>query len=68
MKERRNNNAYVLAAALNDFGVYQSLAESVLKNYQTKNFDREEIRRTIRSAYSQKHNFGTKVLRRRRSR
>lgn len=56
----RNNNAYVLASALNDFGVYQSLAESVLNNYQTKNFDREEIRRTIRSAYSNKHNFGTK--------
>ena len=56
----RNNNAYVLAAAFNDFGIYQSLAESVLKNYQTKTFNQEEIKRTITSAYAQKHNFATK--------
>jgi hypothetical protein len=56
----RNNNAYVLAAAFNDFGVYQSLAESQLMNYETKNFNRAEIKRTIQSAYAQKHNFGTK--------
>ena len=56
----RNNNAYVLAAAFNDFGVYQSLAESNLMNYETKSFTRAEIKRTIESAYAQKHNFGTK--------
>jgi len=56
----RNNNAYVLAAAFNDFGVYQSLAESVLMNYRTKTFTQSEIKRTIESAYAQKHNFGTK--------
>ena len=56
----RNNNTYVLASALNDFGVYQSLAESVLSNYETKSFTRSEIKRTIDSAYAQKHNFGTK--------
>tara|TARA_R100000935_G_scaffold14166_1_gene28470 strand:+ start:801 stop:3218 length:2418 start_codon:yes stop_codon:yes gene_type:complete len=56
----RNNNAYVLAAAFNDFGVYKSLAESTLNNYQTKSFTKSEIKRTIDSAYEKKHNFGTK--------
>jgi len=56
----RNNNAYVLAAAFNDFGIYQSLAESNLMNYRTKTFTQSEIKRTIESAYAQKHNFGTK--------
>ena len=56
----RNNNAYVLAAAFNDFGIYQSLAESQLMNYRTKTFTISEIKRTIDSAYSQKHNHGTK--------
>ena len=47
----RNNNAYVLAAAFNDFGVYQSLAESYVMNYQTKNFIRAEIKEQYEVAY-----------------
>ena len=57
---QRNQNVYVLASAFNDFGVYRSLAESALNKYQTKDFTRVEIKRTIDSAYAQKHNFGTK--------
>jgi len=56
----RNNNAYVLAAAFNDFGVYQSMAEAALNKYESKDFPKSEIKRTIESAYSQKHNFATK--------
>ncbi len=57
---QRNNNAYVLAAAFNDYGVTQTLAEYVLNGYQTSSFSRSEIKRTIVSAYAQKQNFGTK--------
>jgi len=57
---QRNNNAYVLAAAFNDYGVNQTLAEYVLNGYQSSSFSRSEIKRTINSAYAQKQNFGTK--------
>jgi len=56
----RNNNIYVLAAAFNDFGVNQTLAEYVMSNYESKDFPLSEIKRTIESAYSHKQNFGTK--------
>jgi len=57
---QRNNNAYVLAAAFNDYGVTKTLAEYVLNGYQTSSFSRAEIKRTIDSAYAQVQNFGTK--------
>ena len=57
---QRNNNAYVLAAAFNDYGVTQTLAEYVLNGFETASFKRAEIKRTIESAYAQKQNFGTK--------
>ena len=60
LEGERNNNAYILASAFNDFGVSQSLAEYVLNNYQTKSFNQTEIKRTIQSAYAQRQNFGTK--------
>lgn len=61
MKEgQRNNNIYVLASALNDFGVNQTLAEYIMSNYQTEDFPAHEIKRTIGSAYSNRQNFGTK--------
>ena len=56
----RNNNIYVLAAAFNDFGINQTLAEYVMSNYSSEDFPDSEIKRTIDSAYSQKQNFGTK--------
>ena len=58
---QRNQNAYILAMALNDFGVNRSLASYVLGQYATESFDLNEITRTIDSAYSNKQNFGTKA-------
>ena len=57
---QRNNNAYVLAAAFNDYGVTKTLAEYVLGGFETSTFKRSEIKRTIDSAYSQVQNFNTK--------
>ena len=57
----RNENAYILAAALNDFGVQRPLAEYVLNQYADDSFPRSEIKITIDSAYSKTQNFGTKV-------
>jgi succinate dehydrogenase flavin-adding protein (antitoxin of CptAB toxin-antitoxin module) len=58
---KRNENAYILAAAFNDFGVQRSLAEYVLNQYADKSFPSSEIKITIDSAYSKTQNFGTKV-------
>jgi hypothetical protein len=57
---QRNNNAFVLAAAFNDFGVSKSLAEYVLGNYADKDFTAAEIKRTIQSAYAATEKFGSK--------
>jgi len=57
---QRNHNIYVLAAALNDFGVNKSLAEYVMANYQSKDFPVGEIKRTIDSAYAQTQKFGSR--------
>jgi hypothetical protein len=57
---QRNHNIYVLAAALNDFGVNKSLAEYVMANYQSKDFPIGEIKRTIDSAYAQTQKFGSR--------
>ena len=58
---QRNHNAYILAMALNDFGINRSLASYVLNQYATESFDLAEIQRTIDSAYANKQNFGTKA-------
>ena len=57
----RNENAYILAAALNDFGVQRPLAEYVLNQYASDSFPKSEIKTTIDSAYSKTQNFGTKI-------
>ena len=57
---QRNNNAYVLASAFNDYGVTKTLAEYVLNGFETSTFKKSEIKRTIDSAYAQVQNFGTK--------
>ena len=58
---QRNNNVFILAAALNDFGVNKSLASYVLNQYATQDFTLAEIQRTIDSAYSDKAKFGCKA-------
>jgi len=57
---QRNQNCYILAMAMNDFGVNRSLAEYILKQYATESFSLQEIGVTINSAYSNTANFGTK--------
>jgi hypothetical protein len=57
---QRNQNVYILAAAMNDFGVNRSLSAYVLKQYASDDFPVSEIERTIDSAYAKTQNFGTK--------
>ena len=57
---QRNHNVYILASAFNDFGINKSLASYVLNQYATKDFPLVEIENTIKSAYSNTQNFGTK--------
>lgn len=57
---QRNNNVYVLAMAMNDFGVNKSLAEYILNQYATSDFPAREIKTTIDSAYTNTTKFGTK--------
>ena len=58
----RNENAYVLASALNDYGVSKENAMNVLLQYQEKSFPQSEIRATVNSAYSRSENFNTKYF------
>ena len=57
---QRNQNAYILAMAFNDFGVNKSLATYVLGQFASSDFPMVEINRTIDSAYQNTVNFGTK--------
>jgi hypothetical protein len=57
---QRNHNAYILAMAMNDFGINKSLASFVLNQYSTEDFTPREIATTIDSAYKNAANFGTK--------
>ena len=56
----RNQNAYILAMAFNDFGINKSLASYVLGQYSTEDFSIREINTTIDSAYKNTANYGTK--------
>lgn len=57
---QRNQNAYVLAMAFNDFGINKSLASYVLNQFASDDFTLREIGTTIDSAYRHTTNFGTK--------
>jgi len=57
---QRNNNAFILAAALNEYGINKSLAEYVLNNYASNGFSPTEIKSTIDSAYRDVMAHGTK--------
>ena len=57
---QRNQHTFVLAMAMNEFGVNKSLAAFVLNQYATDDFTQAEIGRTIDSAYNQTTKFGTK--------
>jgi hypothetical protein len=57
---QRNHNVYILAMALNDFGISKSLASFICNQYESKSFPKREIETTINSAYTHTQNFGTK--------
>ena len=57
---QRNQNCYILAMALNEYGVSRSLAQFILHQYESNGFSRREIDRTIESAYSNTAKFNTK--------
>ena len=57
---QRNHNAFILAMAMNDFGINKSLASYILNQYSSKDFTLREIATTIDSAYKNASNFGTK--------
>lgn len=57
---QRNNNAFILASALNEYGISKSLAEFVLKSYAGSGFPVNEIKTTIDSAYKNVVAHGTK--------
>ena len=56
----RNNNIYIIAQAMNEFGINRSTASIICNNYATKDFPTREIETTINSAYSKKSLHGTK--------
>jgi len=56
----RNHNVFVLAMAMNEFGVNKSLASYIIEPYATHDFTKTEINRTIDSAYEKTAVFGTK--------
>jgi len=57
---QRNHNVYVIAQAMNEFGINKSLASVICNQYATKDFSTREIETTINSAYSKTHLFNTK--------
>ena len=57
---QRNHNVFILAMALNEYGVNKSLASYVLNQYATSDFSLDEINQTINSAYSSVEKFNTK--------
>jgi hypothetical protein len=57
---QRNQNAFILAMAFNDYGINKSLASYVLNGYANDDFSLSEITRTVDSAYANSQNFGTK--------
>jgi len=58
----RNNNIYILAAALNDFGIDKSFANYVMAEYTGNGFSEKEMQTTINSAYKNTANFNTKYF------
>jgi acetolactate synthase small subunit len=57
---QRNNNAFILAAALNEYGINKSLANYVLTSHACQGFGTSEIKSVVDSAYRNTSAFGTK--------
>jgi hypothetical protein len=50
-KGNRNNNLFIFAMALNDFGINKDTAERVCLQYVTNDFKQSEIEQLVQSAY-----------------
>jgi len=48
---QRNNNAFIFASALNEYGINKTLAEFVLMKYTSNGFKESEVKTTVDSAY-----------------
>jgi len=59
---QRNNNIYILASALNDFGIDQTFASYVMTQYVGNGFSKSEMDNTIRSAYANAGNYNTRFF------
>jgi hypothetical protein len=59
---QRNNNIYILASSLNDFGIDKSQASFILSQYVTDGFSFNEMTTTINSAYQNVSNFNTRFF------
>jgi hypothetical protein len=57
---QRNQNAYILAMALNEYGIAKSTASYILNQYSNDSFNLSEISSTIESAYRNTDKFNTK--------
>lgn len=58
----RNSNLFKLASAFNDYGVGKNECENVLTKYATEDFDIDEIKQLIESAYKKTWQHGTKFF------
>jgi len=61
-KGERNANLFKFASALNEFGITYNDAISHLNNYEASDFNRSEIERTVKSAYSNTTVHNTKYF------
>jgi len=59
---QRNNNIYILASSLNDFGIDKSKASFILSQYVTEGFSFNEMTLTINSAYQNVSNYNTRFF------
>lgn len=57
---QRNQNAYILAMAFNDYGIPKTTASYILNPYANEGFTVSELKTTIESAYSNTSKFNTK--------
>lgn len=57
---QRNQNAYILAMAFNDYGIPKTTASYILNQYANEGFTVSELKTTIESAYSNTSKFNTK--------
>ena len=57
---QRNQNAYILAMAFNDYGIPKTTSSYILNQYADEGFSVSELQTTIDSAYSNTSKFNTK--------